>query len=251
MSKIICIANQIAGTGKTATAVSIAISFALMEKSTLLIDCDPQAVATRWMGLDDQRLNTTIYHAFMGQASIDEIAITSQIDYMSILPSQIDLFQVEHKLAVKPGREMILRKLVQKISQRYDYIIIDSPPTLGYFTICAMATADWMIIPIRCQSRGAAPLNHLLNVAGIVRNELNSDLKIAGRLLTFYNGNMELLQNFPMDGGKLFLTSIPNDPKIQDAFHHGQPIQLYDILSPGARAYLNTSVELFNMIDNY
>ena len=249
MSKIICIASQIAGTGKTATAVSLATSFALMEKSTLLIDCDPQAVATRWMGLDDQRLDTTLYHAFMGQTPLDEIVTGSQIDYMSILPSQIDLFQVEHKLAVKPGKEMILRKQVQKISHHYDYIIIDSPPTLGYFTICAMATADWLIIPIRCHLHGAVPLNHLLDVAGIVRNELNPDLKIAGRLLTFSDGNLESAQSFPIDGGNLFSTSIPIDLEIKNAFYHGRPIQLHDIMSLGAISYLNFSVELINMID--
>lgn len=253
MSKIICIANQIADTGKTATAVSLAASFALMEKSTLLIDCDPQAAATRWLGLDEKKLDLSLYHAFIGRASFADIIVSHQIPCLSILPSQIGLFQVEHQLAVKPGKEMILRKQVQKISSSYDYIIIDSPPTLGFFTVCAMASADFMMIPVRYGLNETSALNHLLEVADMVRNELNPDLKTIGRILTFYGGLTHSEQCFPVNigkgnTGKLFSTTIPNDRIFQEAFNNGRPIQLHDIMARGTQSYLDLAVEFIGLM---
>ncbi len=253
MANIICISNQIAGSGKTTTAVSLAASFALMEKKTLLIDCDPQAVATRWMGISDQDPALTIYDAFMGQVSLDKVIRKCHPEFLSILPSRIDLFQAEHKLAVKPGKEMILRKLTEKISSSYDVMIMDSPPTLGFFTVCAMAAADWVILPIPDPFQGRAPLNHMMDVIGMVQDELNPGLKFAGLLATRCNGNREfsptMSGNGLRSGVTLFETRIPNDGMFREAYDQGRPIQLHNIMSEGARSYLNLSVELINLID--
>ncbi|MFZ5571273.1 MAG: ParA family protein [Thermodesulfobacteriota bacterium] len=252
MTEIICISNQIAGSGKTATAVSLAASFALMEKTTLLMDCDPQAAATQWLGIPDMDQGPSLYDAFMGQALPDDIMKATELDRLHILPSRIDLFQAEYKLAVKPGKEMILSRLARKSSPSFDIIVMDSPSTLGFFTVCTLAAADWLVIPFQPTSRGIAALRHLQDVVAIVQKELNPALRIAGILVADTGGHQPQAGTISDDGlpGGLpsFTTRIPHDKAVPESFMKSRPVHLHDIMSRGARSYLDFSVELINII---
>lgn len=254
MSKIICVASQKAGVGKTTTAVNIATSFALFEKKTLLIDCDPQGDAGDCMGIEKNKLSSDLYDVFMGKTSEKDVSVDSGLDFLKILPSRLNLVRAEHKLSLKPGKEMTLHRVVQNVSDDYDFIIIDSPSSLGFFTVCAMAASDWLLVPLKCQYYALESFRHLLEVVHMVRHELNSTLKIAGILLTMCDNQNELLSTFSENDIKsikdiLFSVTIPYSKKYHNNSGVCKPFALDDIQSTGAASYFSLSFELMNIID--
>lgn len=249
MSNIICITSQIARSGKTAAAVGIATAYALLEKKTLLIDCDPQGVATNWAGFSRQAQKANIYHAFMGQVPADDIILQHDLEYLSVLPAGIEFFQAEHKLAVKPGKEMILHRIVKRLAGKYEFVIVDSPSTLGFFTICSLAAADWAVIPVNAKNSSFFGLDHLLDIIRMVRGELNPNLKVAGMVMTM-NGDKHDVpdtdseQPFNEIADSIFKRRIPRDETVALSHAKCLPVQLLDIMSKGAQSYLELAIEL-------
>ncbi len=254
MSKTISIASQRDGSGKTSTAVNIASSLAIFEKKTLLIDCDPQGYATAWTGLTKKGFSHNLYQAFIGKVDPTNIILDSDIESLKIIPAKIELFQVENKLAVKPGKEMILGKIIQEISRNFEYIIIDTPSSLGFFTICSLAASDWVLVPLRCHSSALEEFSHLLEIVQMVRDQLNSGLKLAGIIFTMCDKIEEINAYFPENALKhiektIIKTTIPKDKAISDSFIKGQPVALYDVMSTSAESYFDLSKELIQITD--
>ncbi len=252
MLKTISIASQRDGTGKTSTAVNIASSLAIFEKKTLLIDCDPQGYATVWTGLTKKGFSHNLYHAFIGKVSPADIIHDSDIEFLKIIPAKIDLFLVEHKLAVKPGKEMILRKIVQDISENFEYIIIDTPSSLGFFTICSLAASDWVLVPLRCETTALEDFSYLLEIVQMVRDQLHSGLKLAGILFNMCENINEINTYFTKKLIKpiektILATTIPKDTAISDSLKKGKPVALYDVMSNGAESYFDLSKELIQI----
>jgi chromosome partitioning protein len=253
MSKIISIISQKEGAGKTTTAVNIATSLALFEKKTLLIDCDPQCHLTQYGGIWPQENHETLYHGFMGKAAANALTKKTSIDYLNCIPSKPDLFLTEHKLAIKPGKELILKKIIQEIKNEFQYIIIDSPSSLGFFTICSMAAADWALLPVTCTPSTVDELSNLLEILKMVQEQLNPDLKIAGTLFNRCSGIDEVNRYFSEDDlkhipQKTFMTTIPADETISKSYSSGKPVALYDIMAKAAQVYFDLSVELMEAV---
>lgn len=253
MNNIISIAGHRDGVGKTTTAVNIAASLAILEKKTLLIDCDPHGAATTYMGVDTKTVSHHLYQAIMGILPARDIIAHSEIDFLHLIPAKIDLFQVEHKLSVKPGKEMGLRNICQDLSGEYDYIIIDSPSSLGFFTICALAASNWVMIPMQCQPYALEELGQLLEVIQLVQNQLNPHLKVAGSVFTMCDTFPEITDHFSEDAfhqikNIAVSTTIPNDRTIQESYDIGKPAALCDMMSRASISYFNLTVELMQVL---
>lgn len=253
MSQTISIISQKEGVGKTTIAANIAATLALYEKKTLLIDCDPQSHLTRYAGIRPVETAETLYHAFMGKASAGQLAVKTPIDYLTFIPSSPSLFPTEHRLAIKPGKELILKKIIQEIKNDFQYVIIDSPSSLGFFTICAMAASDWSILPAACNGSTREELFDLDEIITMVRNQLNPNLKIAGILLNQCSGKDDPDRLLSENEQKpiphpLFTTTIPLDETIRKSSRSGKPVALFDIRSEAAQAYFDFSAELLKKI---
>lgn len=253
MSKTISIISQKEGTGKTTIAVNIATSLALFEKKTLLIDCDPQSHLSQYGSICSRESSETLYHGFMGRTSARELLVKTPIEYLTFIPSKPNLFLTEHRLAIKPGKELILKKIIQEIKDDFQYIIIDSPSSLGFFTICSMAAADWSILPIRCNDSTLDEISDLNEVIRIVQEQLNPGLKIAGTLFNHCSGREQLNQFFSENERKSipyksFMTTIPADDIIRKSSMLGKPVALCDITAKATQAYFDLSVELMKEI---
>ena len=251
MKEIITIANQKGGVGKTTTAVNLAASLAIAEKRVLLIDFDPQANATSSLGFYKSDYEFNIYHALIGAKEVDEIILKTTIETLDLLPSNIGLVAVEKELETLQDKEFTLKKILEKIIDNYDYIIIDSPPTLGSITINALCASDSVIIPIQCEFFALEGLAQLLNTIKLVRNTKNSKLAIKGILPTMYTSQNNLAKQVLSDlvrhfGKKMFMEFndnkkkylvIPRNVRLAEAPSFGKPVALYDIKSKGAIAY--------------
>ncbi|RJP77895.1 MAG: ParA family protein [Desulfobacteraceae bacterium] len=253
MTKTISIISQKEGVGKTTIAANIAATLALYEKKTLLIDGDPQSHLTRYAGIRPMEITDTLYHAFMGKASAGQVAVQTPIAYLTFIPSGPSLFLTEHRLAIKPGKELILKKIIQEIKNDFQYVIIDSPSSLGFFTICAMAASDWSILPAACNVSTREALSDLDEIIKMVQDQLNPDLKIAGTLWNMCSGK-DGPDRFLSEGERKqipypsFKTTIPRDDMVQKASRSGKPVALCDIRSEAAQAYFDFSVELLKKI---
>jgi chromosome partitioning protein len=250
VARVIAIANQKGGVGKTTTAVNLAASLAVAEQHTLLIDGDPQGNATSGIGLEGETLIATVYDALIGQRPLDEIILRAiQFAHLDVAPSTPDLAGAEVELIDRPNRELAMRDALAPVRDRYDYILIDCPPSLGLLTINMLAAADLVLIPVQCEYYALEGLSQLLNTVNRVQQSVNPDLTLEGVLLTMYDARLNLSRQVVADareyfGPKVFETIVPRNVRLAEAPSFGKPIVLYDIASVGAQAYLSVAREL-------
>ena len=249
MGNIIGIANQKGGVGKTTTAINLASSLAVAEKKTLLIDIDPQGNSTSGVGVDKYNVDISIYEVLLGDASIEEGIRDTEIKYLQILPSNINLVGAEVELVGATNREYRLKNSLSAIKDEYEFIIIDCPPSLGLLTINTLTAADSLIIPIQCEYYALEGLGQLLSTIKLVQKQLNPGLEIHGVLLTMYDSRLNLSKQVAEEARKFFAdkvfeTVISRNVRLSEAPGFGRPIMLYDILCTGSANYMNLAKEV-------
>ncbi|CAN5782769.1 AAA family ATPase [soil metagenome] len=250
MSRIIAIANQKGGVGKTTTAINLGASLAVAEKRTLVVDIDPQANATSGLGIRKDDVERSIYDVLVDDVSVRDVIIEKvHFPFLDVAPATRDLVGVEVELVNRAGRETILRRALDEVRDQYDYILIDAPPSLGMLTLNTLAAADAVLIPIQCEFYALEGLSQLLNTVRIVQKNLNPELQIDGVLLTMYDGRLNLSKQVAAEakeyfGAKVYRSSIPRNVRIAEAPSFGEPIVMYDILSVGAKSYLALAREV-------
>jgi chromosome partitioning protein len=252
MRKIICMANQKGGVGKTTTAINLAASLAAAEKRTLLIDCDSQGNATSGMGIDGRVIqDKNLYHSLIDEIPLKEVIVGTQIPQLDLVPANQDLVGIEVEFISLADREKRLRHLLRNLETAYEYIIIDCPPSLGFLTVNAMVASDYLIVPLQCEYFAMEGLGHLLNTMGLIKARLNPTLTLGGILLTMYDSRNLLSRRVSEDvrgnfGNRVFKTVIPRNVRLSESPSHGLPIILYDIKSRGAISYMELAREIIS-----
>ncbi|MDA0194054.1 MAG: AAA family ATPase [Bacteroidetes bacterium] len=249
MGKIITIANQKGGVGKTTTAINLAASLAVLEKNTLIVDADPQANATSGIGFDPKEIESGIYECMINGADPQSSILKSDIQYLSILPSHIDLVGAEIEMVNVERREERMKDALKPLKDLYDYIIIDCSPSLGLITINGLTAADSVIIPVQCEYFALEGLGKLLNTIKIIQSRLNTELEIEGILLTMYDVRLRLSNQVVEEvrthfKSMAFETIIPRNVKLSESPSYGEPVIAHDAESKGAISYLNLAREI-------
>jgi chromosome partitioning protein len=249
MSRVIAIANQKGGVGKTTTAVSLSACLAAAEKKTLILDIDPQANATSGFGVDNKKLEKCIYEVLINNSTWEGAILDTELSYLKLIPSHIKLVGAEIELVNRDNREFTLRKALTSIRNDYDYVLIDCPPSLGLLTINALTATDTVLIPIQCEYYALEGLTQLLNTIRLVQKHLNQELSIEGVLLTMFDPRLNLSRQVAEDvrryfAGRVFNTIINRNVRLSEAPSFGKPIILYDVNSKGAENYLALTQEI-------
>ncbi len=250
VSRIIAIANQKGGVGKTTTAINLGACLAVAEKKTLVIDMDPQGNATSGLGVDKDEVERSIYDILLEGAAAGEVVRPHvHFPYLDVIPANRDLVGAEVELVNRRNREVLLRDALKGIRDRYEYVLIDCPPSLGLLTLNTLSAADSVLIPIQCEFYALEGLSQLLNTVTIVQKNLNPRLQIEGVLLTMYDGRLNLSRQVADEakeyfGPKVYRTTIPRNVRIAEAPSFGKPIVLYDVVSVGSKSYLSLAQEV-------
>ena len=251
MGKIIALANQKGGVGKTTTTINLAASLATLEKSVLVIDADPQANASSGLGVDIKEVDCSIYECIIDHADVRDAIYTTDINGLDIIPSHINLVGAEIEMLNLPNRENVIKNMLATIREEYDFILIDCSPSLGLITVNALTAADSVVIPVQCEYFALEGISKLLNTIKIIKSRLNPQLEIEGFLLTMYDSRLRLANQIYDEVKRhfqelVFKTVIQRNVKLSESPSHGLPVILYDADSTGSKNHLALAKEIIN-----